>query len=127
MKAAEIIYTELSTTAAITALVSTRIYPEVIPEEIALPAISFDCESGDALSGSITMAPVTVRTAAWGPTRPAARAVGIVLHAALGNFTGSTGTDWIKGIIRSNYDESYDEDFDAWGIIQVYSGWVIEE
>lgn len=41
-----LIYGKLSGTSAVTALVSTRIYPDVLPEAATLPALTFTCSQG---------------------------------------------------------------------------------
>lgn len=50
MSAESSLYSRLSAAAGVTALVSTRIYPDVIPEDAVLPAIAFQRAATDFIN-----------------------------------------------------------------------------
>ena len=83
--------------AGITALVSTRIYPDALPEGCAYPAIVFTRESTEAIVtiGGVKLADdVTFTISAWAETRTAADAVADALEVALrAAGHGVTGRD----------------------------------
>ena len=79
------LYTLLSGNAGITALVSTRIYPDVLPEECAYPAIAFSRARTEPLvgvSGQVFGADVDVSVGCWAETRTAADAVADAVETA---------------------------------------------
>lgn len=86
MSAETALYTVLSGYAGLTALVSTRIYPDAIPEDKALPAVVYSNEGATpetCLDNSIAATSTRFRIVAWGTTRTAAAGVGDQIVAAL--------------------------------------------
>lgn len=94
MSAESDLYTLLSGAAGVTALVAARIYPDVLPEECAYPAIVF-ARQGTAplvgLSGQVFGADIDLTIGCWAETRTQADAVAAAVEAALGGsaFTRS--------------------------------------
>jgi hypothetical protein len=81
-------YTLLSGNAGVTARVGARIYPDVLPEECAYPAIVFartrtDSEPYLGLSGQSFGADVDLSVGCWGNTRTEADAAADAVDAAL--------------------------------------------
>ncbi len=86
MSAETALYAVLSGYAPLTALVSTRIFPDAIPEDKALPAVVYGNEGATpevCLNNDIAATATRFRIAAWGTTRTAAAAVGDQIVAAL--------------------------------------------
>lgn len=86
MSAESDLYAALSGYAALTSLVGTRIYPDVLPEECAYPAVVFARQATDpvpSISGIDFGAFVDFQVGAWAPTRAAADAAGAQVEAAL--------------------------------------------
>lgn len=86
MSAESDLYAVLSGYAPLTALVSTRIYPDAIPEDQALPAVVYSTESAApdwCLNNTAAATPYRFRIVAWGVTRTAAKAVGEAIVAGL--------------------------------------------
>ena len=86
MSAESDLYTALSGYAGLTALVSTRIFPDAIPEDKALPAVVYSTESAApewCLDNSLSATAYRFRIVGWGTTRTAAAAVGDKIVAAL--------------------------------------------
>jgi hypothetical protein len=77
-------YTLLSGTSGVTALVNTRIYPDVLPEKCAYPAIVFAERALPfrALDGTKLGDDVTLTVGCWAETRADADAVAAATLAA---------------------------------------------
>jgi hypothetical protein len=86
MSAETELYAVLSGSAGIGALVSTRIYPDAIPEDQALPALVFartGTESIIALDGSKIAETARLSISAWATTRTSAEAIADAVETAL--------------------------------------------
>lgn len=83
-------YSLLSGNAGVTAQVSTRLYPDVLPEDCAYPALVFSRSRTDpvtGLSGQVFGADVDLSVGCWAKTRTAADEAADAVEAAL---VGST-------------------------------------
>lgn len=86
MSAETEVYAALSGHAGLTAIVSTRIYPDVLPEKTIYPAVVFSRESTNpirSISGHYFGADVSLQVGCWGNTRTEADAAGTQAEAAL--------------------------------------------
>lgn len=80
------LYTALSSRAGLTALVSTRIFPDAIPEGDALPAVVYQRASTAPVTtiGGVTLAEdVRFAITAWAATRASAESVSDQVAAAI--------------------------------------------
>lgn len=90
----EALYTYLSTYAGLVALIGTRIYPQMLPEGVALPAINFFTVSQpyeythDGHDGAIE---TRMQFSCWAKTSKAVESVAAQLVAALSGYTGLMG------------------------------------
>lgn len=79
-------YAHLSTSTALTALVSIRIYPVMMPEDPTLPAVTFQRISNNpqwSMSGPCGMDNPTVQVDCWATSYAGAKALGDTLRAAM--------------------------------------------
>jgi hypothetical protein len=86
MSAETELYAALSASAGLAALVSTRIYPDAIPENKALPAVVYSLDGAAPIYGlgnEKHATPTQIKIVAWGTTRTAASAVGDEIALAL--------------------------------------------
>lgn len=86
MSAESDLYAALAGHAPLTALVSTRIYPDAIPEDKPLPAVVYSTEAAApewCLNDTAAATAYRFRIVAWGTTRTAAGGVGDQVVAAL--------------------------------------------
>lgn len=87
MSAETELYATLSGAAGVTALVSTRIYPDIIPQDADLPAIAYQRTGTEFLNTIHGGAPLghaaTLEITCVGETRPAANAIANAVVAAL--------------------------------------------
>lgn len=91
------LYSKLSTTAAITALVSTRIYPVKLPEAVTYPAVTYQFVAGRSIQAQSPgghAGHATVQITAWADSYKAARNIlAAILHAIDGQKFTLDGTD----------------------------------
>lgn len=86
MSAESTLYGILSTAAGVTALVDTRIYPDLIPEEKAAPYIGYERVSTDPVNtihGTTLAQDVGLVIACWADTRLAAEALADAVETAM--------------------------------------------
>ena len=103
MSAESQLYSLLSANAGVAALVSTRVYPDLIPEKVAIPYIGFE-RTGSApattLEGSVLAERVDIVIACWSATRIQANQIADAVRAAL------AGTSWRYAGSGSEVDEA---------------------
>ena len=80
------LYATLSGAAGVTALVSTRIYPNLVPENVANPCIDYSLITGTKLHtliGQNDMRRALIQISCHGDTYASAKAVAVAVIAAL--------------------------------------------
>ena len=85
MSAESELYDAISVDGAVVALVSTRVYPDVSPVDVALPAIAFSrvgTEFVTTIHGSVEASAATIEIWCMAATRTAAESVGDAAQAA---------------------------------------------
>lgn len=88
MSAETELYAVLSGSAGLAALVAARIYPDAIPEDIALPAVVYSRASTDpvlSVSGQKFAETARFQVTAWDKTRTGSAAVAAQIETALLN------------------------------------------
>lgn len=86
MSAETELYAVLAAAPGLTALVSTRIYPDAIPEDSVLPAVVYSRASTDpvlSVSGQKFAETARFQITAWDKTRTSSAAVASQIEAAL--------------------------------------------
>lgn len=110
MSAEAAVYAALSGYAALTAIVSTRIYPDVLPDKTVYPAVVFARENTEPLvsiSNQYFGADVSLKVACWSDTRTQADAASTQAQAAL----------LAAGIVPTGKNAGYDPDTDLFASI----------
>lgn len=120
-----IIRTALLSSAPLTALVGTRVYPELAPDEAALPFVVYTIRAGDAADGSVPMWPVTVTANAYGESDGQAESVGQAVRAVLDGFNGSDASYLARALWLTDYGEQFDFDLAEWGRMLTFGGFVL--
>lgn len=88
------LYTYLAAQAGVIAIVSTRIYPLILPSDPTYPAITYrddEHEPVDSFTGSDELTRSEYFVDAWATTPEGATALEAAIAAALKNITGSFG------------------------------------
>jgi hypothetical protein len=95
MSAESELYAALTGLPALTALVSTRIYPDAIPEDVTLPAVVTAREGTEhvtGISGAAFGEFAQMTVSAWAPTRTLAESIGNQIAEAM-RLAGNPATD----------------------------------
>ena len=104
----EAIYSRLTNDAGVFALCGLRVYPQVIPQDAAYPAIEYERLTGEhirSLAGSSQAANPRYQFHCWGSTRNSAKSVGEALRNCLDGYVGTVGSVTInKCILEDDID-----------------------
>lgn len=121
--------TWLGSQSALTALVSTRIYPEPLPQKGTLPAITYGQVSAVRvrdLSGPAYKSRTRVSFSCWATTHLAAHQLARVLRQTLDDFYGTSWADVLVGSIRlDNEFDLFEEEAGVVGIYRVVQDYII--
>jgi len=124
------IRTRLAADAAVAADVGTRIFPRAMPQDATLPAIVYQLVSStsdDAIGGAAGMATALLQVDVYADTHLAANNTGEDIRAALHGFTGTIGSETIRGLQLQNKMELYQVPNDGGddGVYRVTLDWSI--
>lgn len=108
------LYNELSTTAEVTAVVGTRIYPQIAPESVAYPFITYSVITDNPehhMGGAAGLTHVTMQIDVWAETIAERVSISEVIRNDLDGRTGTMGAEALDIrscflINRANFIES---------------------
>ena len=120
MKAGDIVYGQLTTTAGVTTLVGSRVYPVEAPLEVDLPCCYYDVQLADEVDGRAPMATAQIQVGCLAHTEATAHSLVNVVHGALDGMTKYSGGTWLRGLYLLGRTESRDADNNLWGVLLVY-------
>lgn len=110
----EAFYSKATNTAGISALVSTRIYPNLIPETATLPAVAYQRVASTrqpAHDGSTGHARATLQVTCQAATYSAVKAVVAAIVAAFHGIRGTWGTvEVFRSAVNTEVDSDEMED-----------------
>jgi hypothetical protein len=120
----------LAANAGISALVSTRVYKNKLPQTVTMPALTFQRIDGPRLlthdtSGKTGTASPRFQFSAWGASYSSAKGVTDAVRAALNGYQGTMGTTdpvTVQGALIA--DERYNPWPDA-GLEEIQSDYTI--
>ena len=110
------LYSKLAATSGVTALVSTRIYPNAIPQNASLPAIAYQVISTDRNyrhAGQSNVALPRIQITVEASSYSSAVAVCAAVRAALSGYQGTVGAVVIGGIFLETEYDGYNLDTDT--------------
>lgn len=110
MSAGAKIYTQLTTYTGMSALVSTRVYPLLMPQNVTLPAITYQRISGTGQHGSSNIREARYQINIWGGTFAAVQAIATVVRAALEEWTSGGAGAMIRMARIVNELDDYEDD-----------------
>jgi hypothetical protein len=96
----EAVYSRLTTTAAVTAICSTRIYPNKIPQEATLPAVAYQRVSTrrvKAHAAPTGLARVRVQVTCVASSYSAVKALATAVRKAMEGVMGTVGGVGVQG------------------------------
>lgn len=108
--------TYLQTVSAITDVTSTRMYPDVLPQNATLPAIVFSVVSGLSVThftGSAELSQTRLQIDCIATTRITANSLGELVRKNLEHYTGAGGSEYIKVALAESPRYDYDPPRDA--------------
>lgn len=113
------IYTLLAGNATVARKINTRIYPVVMPQDVKLPAITYqrnEATKVNTLSGYSGLANPHIVINCWGRNYDEVKALGADVHAAM------NGAVTFRGLLTNELD-GYDPDLLLYVVSQDYSCW----
>lgn len=111
------IYTALSGASGIAALVSTRIYPLVLPQSVTYPAISYQRISNSPQQGSTALRSTRYQINCWALTYAAAQGLATAVKAALEEYTATATAPRIKMALVVNELDDFDSEANVYRVI----------
>jgi hypothetical protein len=126
------IFAYLKATAGITALVSSRIYPLVLPQEPTLPALVVTristprIVSHDTSGATGDLISPRYQFDAWGTSQAATKAIADALRAALNGKTGAAGGITLRAALSEDEAHDYDPETGLYRIRSDYFIWYEE-
>lgn len=120
MKAGDIVYGKLTTTAAVTTLVGSRVYPVEVPLDTDLPACHYDVQLAESADGSAPMTTAQVTVGCLAHTEAVAHNLASAVHGALDGMTRYSGGTWLRGLYLLSRNEDRDADNNLWRVLLVY-------
>ena len=124
------LYSYLTAQAAITNLVSTRIYPEILPQDPTYPAITYSLDNiRDTFTyneGQTTFVGADLQINAWASTHKGAEDLAAVIHAALKNHKGDLGGVTVHGFFREAQVDLYEYEVNSYRRSISYLCWHTE-
>jgi hypothetical protein len=125
------VYSYLAGQSTITDIVSTRIYPVILPQNATFPAVSFRAEEHDlneSFSGQNGLTESFYMLDAWGSTYEAARDLADAIRTTLKNHSGSFGGAIVQRVtLTSGPIPVYEDEVEAFRLTQIFSIWHKEE
>jgi hypothetical protein len=117
------LYSFLSGKAAVTALVSTRIYPLKLPQGYSLPAISYQRVSSPrlyALSGTTGRLRARIQLDCWADTYSAVKGLADAVRGELNGHTGTFGSSTVDSLTLDAERDGFEEDTEVFRVLQEY-------
>jgi hypothetical protein len=121
-----IVYQALASSTAVSALVGTRIYPEIAPDEADLPLIVYTVRAQDEVAGNAPMTRCTVTANCYAATDVEAESVGAAVRAVLDGFDGNGTGVQVRQLSLSDYSEVRDPEMALWGRLASFTGWIVK-
>ena len=106
------IYTRLQAVSAVTALISTRAYPNVVPQKPTLPFVVYereDTERISAMGGDVGVVRTDFRIDCYATTYAGVKAVSTAVIGALQRFSGTSDSIVILDIFVADESDAYIE------------------
>ena len=109
----EALYSQLAATAGLTALVSTRIYPDLMPQPPTLPAVVYQMISNvreERHGGQTGDARPRFQVTCWASTALAAAAVAVQVRLAVMAMSGTIAAVAVIGAWNAGESRGYEPD-----------------
>lgn len=121
----EALFAYLSTYGSLTALVSTRIYPLILPQSPTYPVITYQRIDGPrehGLTAEHEMAHPRIQVDSWGKTYASVKAVATEAREALERWADESSNPVVLDSFLDNDEDSYEPDT---GLHRIRQDWII--
>lgn len=113
----------------LTALVGTGIYPLMVPQGAALPAVTYRRVSGERVHAMVDdpgLAYPRIQVDAWGATYASAKAVADQVIDCLQRWSGTVETVIVQDTYFSGDMDIYDPETERWQVSMDFIVWHLE-
>lgn len=124
MKAGEIINGRLVADTAVAAIVSTRVQPVTVPQEVDLPAAAYQVSITDPSEGTAPLQRCSVTVHCLAHDDTTANTLAIAVDAALNGYAARNGGTYMRTLERVGWDEFRDPEQNVWGRTLSYQTWI---
>lgn len=120
------LYTYLQSVTAITDIVSDRVYPQHLPQNPVLPAITYTIISEDPvhdMQGSSGLNNATIQLDGWAETDDDRRELKREIRNALDGYKGAMGSVTVQAVLLVNRFNAFDDDIENYRSINEFMFW----
>jgi hypothetical protein len=121
----EMIFARLTTYSAMNALIGNRCYPQILPQEPTLPAVTYDVRAAPTAEGSINLARVDVQINGWATTYAGAIQLGEAVKAALEGYQQKVDKPALIGMAVESELDLFEAETGLYGRVVEVSAWVV--
>ena len=126
----EVLVAHLSAYDGLTALISVRIYPLILPQSPTLPALTYQRIDGPrehCMSEDAEVARPRIQIDTWAETDASAKAVATQVRTALQRWADATTSPVVLDSLLDNDEDSYEPDTNIYRVRQDWIIWHREE
>jgi hypothetical protein len=119
------IYSRLTAYAGVADLVSTRVYPVVMPQNTSFPAITYQTnarEKNPTFGADSTISNKEMRITSWASTYSGAKDLAAEVLAALNRWSSGD----VQEVFHEDEGDTYNEELDKYGVYMDFTVWFDE-
>ena len=124
------LFTYLSTHAGLSALVGTKIYPQVIQQDTTLPAVTYNLISKNrrqsTIGGNYGLVSPIYEFRCYATTYSQAKNIGEQIKSALLNYSGAIGSYTVQGCFYVSEFDGYDSETKEFYVSQEFEFYYTE-
>lgn len=128
--AEQALYAILANDTAVSALVGTRIFPNVIPQDVALPVLAYMRVSGartNSQTGPSQLARPRFQITCLSRSYSEAKTLAAAVRRALDGYKGAIASVDVQGVMIQNEFDTFTDDDDLHTVRQDYYFWHAED
>lgn len=130
----EFIYDRLKESGTVTNIVGTKIYPQLAPQNAALPYVTYqriDTPRLRSLDGPVGLASPRVQIDCWSARYKEAKQLGEAIRKMLDGFKGSYGGEVVQGVFLEDERDAFElpvhaNEVGSHRVSQDYTIWIEE-
>lgn len=124
MNVSEIVRARLTADLGVSALVSTRVKPVLVPDDVDLPAVAYLVQVDTPINGSAALQRCTVTCYCLAHAQADADSLADAVDAALNGYVAENSGTRLSELVRFSHDVLRDEELKVWGRTLVYAAWI---